>query len=196
MGGFSKSPLLRQKNQQVFSDRISNIVMPAHPGYLVVEGAVHFGLNPGSIRTRCSRLTYGTSVTAAFDEAHDLVERKCYSLADDSWQVHGRFKPFVLAGDPVEKNQTSTHYFVPTTNSQSHVAFPIYSTANRQVRYIDEPGVKKIGEMQLKLSPGEKRKSRVVKVTVYLGRTEIRIEARDAKADEMCESNFYFSTVC
>ena len=57
VGGFSTSPLLRQRIQREFKSRVKKIVMPPRPGVAILKGAASFGVDPTIIRARRSRLT-------------------------------------------------------------------------------------------------------------------------------------------
>ncbi|MBC6452206.1 MAG: HSP70 family protein [Hormoscilla sp. SP5CHS1] len=197
VGGFSTSPVLRQRIQQEFGDRIK-IVMPKQPGAAIVEGAASFGLNPESIRSRSSRLTYGCQVCQVFDEnrdRHQKSKRKYYEEQGD-WYIGNRFSHFVLAGDSVDVNEVVTHSFYPMRSDQKGLNFTFYATRKKNPRYVDEPDVEELGQLEVDMSStvGKQIDERNVEVSMNFGRIEIAVTARDMKTGQTYNTNLRFSS--
>lgn|GEM_PF-6389853 len=72
-----------------------------------------------------------------------------------------------------------THIFTTLKYDQTKAYFPIYTTPNKEVRYTDEKGVKKIGGVEVDMPDMTGGINRKIKVTMYFGRTEIEVEIRD-----------------
>ncbi len=197
VGGFSTSPVLRQRIQQEFGDRIK-IVMPKQPGAAIVEGAASFGLNPESIRSRCSRLIYGCQVCQVFDENRDRHQKskRQYFEEKGDWYICNRFSHFVLAGDSVDVNEVVTHPFYPMTSDQKAIGFTFYATRKKNPRYVDEPDVEELGKLEVDISStvGKQRDEQQVEVSMNFGRTEIAVTARDMKTGQTYNTNLRFSS--
>ncbi|VDI31058.1 Hypothetical predicted protein [Mytilus galloprovincialis] len=57
VGGFSESPVLIDAVKQKLGEKV-NVIVPRDPGLAVLKGAVMFGFEPGTIKSRVSRYTY------------------------------------------------------------------------------------------------------------------------------------------
>ncbi len=194
VGGFSTSPLLRQRIQERFGERVKKIVMPPFPGNKIVEGAVSFGLNPSVIRSRRSRLTYGCETCTPFDVERDPKSKRFYSDDNKGYWCNDRFHPFVVAGDSVGQDETVTYSFVPMARDQTAMIFSFFATRKTYVRYVDEAGVEKIGAMEIEMPDTTGGIEREVEVSMYFGQTEIRVEARDVTSGQTRNTTLRFSS--
>ncbi|MBR8834292.1 MAG: HSP70 family protein [Stigonema ocellatum SAG 48.90 = DSM 106950] len=194
VGGFSKSPLLRQQIKEKFDSRVKQIVMPSEPGEAIVQGAVSFGLNPETIRSRRSRLTYGCEMSVPFDSDKDPKSKRFYSDDLEQYLCHDRFCVFVLAGDSVGVNEEVIQIFVPVEHNQTQMLFGFYATKKQKVRYTDESGVEKLGELTVEMPDTTGGINREVEVTMYFGKTEIKVEAKDKTSGKQCSTTLRFSS--
>ena len=194
VGGFSTSPLLRQRFEERFGDRVKKIVMPSFPGQTIVEGAVAFGLKPSIIRARRSRLSYGCRTCTPFDDARDPKDKRFYSEDHSAFYCRERFSPFVIAGDSVGQDETVTHAFYPMSREQTALFLTFYATKKRIVRYVDESAVEKLGELTIDMPDTTGGLNREVEVTMYFGQTEIKVEAKDKSSGITQNTMLRFST--
>jgi molecular chaperone DnaK (HSP70) len=69
VGGFSESPFLKAEIKKGFSasEYAINVLVPRRPQVSVIRGACMFGLNPRSITSRISKMTYGINTLTTFD---------------------------------------------------------------------------------------------------------------------------------
>ena len=72
VGGFSESPYLKAEIKKMFEAEIPGqppvqVLVPRRPQVSVIRGACMFGLNPRSITSRISKMTYGINTLATFD---------------------------------------------------------------------------------------------------------------------------------
>ena len=195
VGGFSTSPVLRQRIEQEFGKHIK-IVMPSQPGAAIVEGAASFGLDPKRIRSRRSRLTYGCQTCKVFDENRDRDQkskRKYYEEQGD-WYICNRFSGFVLAGESVDVDEVVTHSFFPMTADQKIVGFTFYATRKKNPRYVDESDVEKLGELDVDISSTVGTRDHPVEVSMNFGKTEIVVAARDIKTGKTYNTTLRFSS--
>ena len=87
VGGFSTSPVLRQRIKKEFGSKAKKIVMPPRPGVAILKGAASFGVAPGIIRARRSRLTYGVSSSREFNQFKDtIISQKQQSDNPENWE--------------------------------------------------------------------------------------------------------------
>ena len=195
VGGFSTSPVLRQRIQQEFGKTV-NIVMPPQPGAAIVEGAASFGLDPESIRSRRSRLTYGCQVCKVFDEERDRHQKsqREFFEAKDEWYICNRFKFFVIAGESVDVNEVVTHPFYPIGADQKALSFKFYGTTKKNPRYVDEPDVEELGELNVDISSTVGKEDRPVEVSMNFGKTEIAVIAKDLKTGKTFNTTLRLSS--
>ena len=68
VGGFSESPFLKAEIKKTFEDSMKlHVLVPRRPQVSVIRGACMFGLNPRSITSRMSKMTYGINTLTTFD---------------------------------------------------------------------------------------------------------------------------------
>lgn len=195
VGGFSTSPMLRQRIQKEFKARIQ-IVMPSFPGAAVVEGAVLFSLaltNVRPRRTQRSRLTYGYQTCSPFDDERDHEHlSKCKFLDDtQNYYICNRFSPLIIAGESVGI-EDRINITIPTIGlppirpDQQTLSINLFTTILKNPRYVDESGVENIGGLDIDISSSIGISNRTFEVSFYfdLRRTEITIEAKDSQTGE------------
>jgi molecular chaperone DnaK (HSP70) len=196
VGGFSQSPLVRQRIQQEFSNRVTQIVMPPQPGAAIVEGAASFGLNPESIRSRRSRLTYGCNVCRPYDEKYDRNQKskREYFENKDKFYICNRFNPFVLSGESVDVNEIVTRLYFPMTADQTSLLLTFHSTRKKNPRYTDESDVEELGKLVIDISSTVGTTDRPLEVSMSFGKTEIAVTAKDQKTEKTYNTTLRFSS--
>ena len=77
VGGFSESPFLKAEIKKIFEEGCNiNVLVPRRPQVSVIRGACMFGLNPRSITSRISKMTYGINTLTTFDPSRHPEEKK------------------------------------------------------------------------------------------------------------------------
>ncbi|ALB39589.1 MULTISPECIES: Hsp70 family protein [Nostocales] len=195
VGGFSTSPVLRQRIQKEFGSRIK-VVMPSDPGAAIVQGAASFGVNPESIRSRRSHLTYGCQSCQPFDKNHDRNQKSNRQYLEDQggWHIFNRFRSFVLAGESIGVNEVVTHSFNPVTADQTVINFKFYATRKQNPRYVDESEIEELGELDVDISSTVGTRDRPVEVSMNFGKTEIAVTAIDIKTGKTYNTALRFSS--
>ncbi|MCP4654922.1 MAG: chaperone protein [bacterium] len=178
VGGLAASPLLRRRIRREFGSWVGKIVAPPAPGAAVMEGAVSFGLEPSVVRTRRSRLSYGCGSETAFDPERDPENRKLWVHDLGEWYCGNRFTAFVKAGDEIVVGRRVTRVFSPMTRAQQEIYVDFYASGKRDVRYLDEDGVEKVGEFSVKM-PDSLEVNREVEVSMVFRENTIKVEAID-----------------
>ena len=72
VGGFSESPFLKAEIKKAFEvnagdSQSVHVLVPRRPQVSVIRGACMFGLNPRSITSRISKMTYGINTLTTYD---------------------------------------------------------------------------------------------------------------------------------
>ena len=193
VGGFSTSPLLQERINQEFGDKVKKIVIPPIPGAAVVEGAVAFGIDP-SIRSRISRLTYGYDCTKGFKKGKDPLDKRFWSEENNEYYCNDLFNNFIEVGDQVDIDEKVTHRYIPIEKDQTKMPFTFYATKKLHPRYIDEQGITKIGILTIERTDTSSGLDWKVDVTMYFGRTEIQVEAKDVETGKIEKTSLRFSS--
>jgi hypothetical protein len=83
VGGFSESPFLKAVIKEKFESEDLAVLVPRRPQVSVIRGACMFGLNPRSITSRISKMTYGINTLTTFDPAKHCEEKKVVIEGED-----------------------------------------------------------------------------------------------------------------
>ncbi len=194
VGGFSKSPLLRKRIQDNFGSKVKRIVLPAEPGAVIVEGAVAFGLNPSLIRARRARLTYGCAMESIFESGVDPESKKVWREDRKNWYCSDRFDTFVTAGQLIEINESVTRSYVATSNNQTAMRLRFFAAMKKHARYTDESGLTEIGGITVNMPDTTGGINRTVNVTMYFGRTQIQVKAKEQNTGKEYTTLLRFSS--
>ncbi len=202
VGGFAESAVLQKRIKEEFRSRVERIIIPDRPGAAVLLGASSFGVNPGAIIARRSRLTYGTGCSSPFEEGFDPEEKripkelmsKVYEEAVNSDYCGSRFDIYVAAGDRVPTDAlVRRSYVIPPNETQTESTF--LSSANPNIRYTDEEGVTELATVEIRLpfvSQNGERKS--VQVEMQFGLSEVVAYVIDPISGNRERCNFRFSS--
>ena len=108
-----------------------------------------FGLQPGVVVTRKSRLTYGVGVLNRFrrgvDPESKLVVRDGVEWCGDV------FDALVGAGESVAVGDTVVRRYAPAAATQRCSVFTVYSTDKPHPRFVTDRGVRKCGTLRLEM---------------------------------------------
>jgi hypothetical protein len=84
VGGFSESPFLKAEVKRNFEEGQNiSVLVPRRPQVSVIRGACMFGLNPRSITSRISKMTYGINTLTTFDPEKHPEEKKVVIEGED-----------------------------------------------------------------------------------------------------------------
>lgn len=202
VGGFAESPLLKNRIQEEFGSRVKRVVIPDRPGAAVLLGAASFGVEPGVVIARRSRLTYGTPVSLRFEEGIDpensrITAQKMDEIfggKHDFDFCHKRFHIFVAGGDRVLNDAVvKKSYLIPLANTELTAKF--LSTSDPKVRYTDDKGVSEIAQTELRLPFAPKDKSpKCMEIEMHFGLSEVVAYAIDPISGNRERCNFRFSS--
>ncbi|XP_063399968.1 heat shock 70 kDa protein 12A-like [Mytilus trossulus] len=185
VGGFADSKYIQEAIRTKFPNK--KVIVPENANLSVLKGAVMFGHSPHLISHRVSRFTYGTEVSALFDnEKHD---QKRKDIVDGEKRCTGVFGILTTAGTVLERDTTIERTYSTVQKYQRSIDLSIFMSTKENPMYIDEEECSKIGNFHLKLKqPTEEKRS--VQVTVVFGNTELKVRAVDKKSGEKCDVSF------
>ncbi|XP_074593489.1 heat shock 70 kDa protein 12A-like isoform X2 [Brevipalpus obovatus] len=158
VGGFAESQLLQNYIRMAFSNRL-RVVIPRGVSSAVLRGAVLFGLDPGVISIRRSRMTYGIGILNRFVHGYHppskLVVRDGIEWCSDI------FDKFVLTDQSIAAGDVVTRSYTPAKVGQRLIVLNIYCCEKDSPRFITDEGVKRCGTLRLDLGPDDSKESNV-----------------------------------
>ncbi|KAH3738013.1 hypothetical protein DPMN_044616 [Dreissena polymorpha] len=174
VGGYSESPLLTETIQKEFPRM--KVIVPKDSGLAVMNGAVIFGHSPNLIKERVSKYTYGIDISEIFDrKIHPSEKLEKTDLGDmcrDVFDLVVKSDQKLKVGEPQFEGRYSS-----VAVNQSVVALNLYTTTNKDVKFVTDIGCKNIGCIDVPISG--KGTGRYVKVRLYFGGTEILFECEE-----------------
>jgi molecular chaperone DnaK (HSP70) len=112
VGGFSESPFLKAEIKKNFEENFNiNVLVPRRPQVSVIRGACMFGLNPRSITSRISKLTYGINTLTTFDPSKHPEEKKVVIEGEDFCE--DVFDAFVKRNEAVGIDEVHVKTYCP-----------------------------------------------------------------------------------
>lgn len=108
-----------------------------------------------------------------------LKEHFSFNEEKEEPSLNGLFSSFIIAGDSVLKNHEVANVFGVASAYQQAATIQIYASSQKEVLFVDEPGVEKIGEMELKMPSTRGGLDRSVEVVMGFGDTKINVHAKD-----------------
>ncbi|MDJ0515003.1 MAG: hypothetical protein QNJ74_01680 [Trichodesmium sp. MO_231.B1] len=166
--------------------------MPPRPSVAILKGAASFGVNPAIIRARRTRLSYGVASSQPFNQLIHPESKKFWAEDLGRYQCTDIFNTLVTIGDSVPVNKEIVLQYTPLEAEMKDMYFQFYATSKKEVRYTDEKGVEKIGEMTVEMPSTEGGVNRVVDLFCYFGDTEIKVKAVDRTSGSSCKTSLRF----
>ncbi|CAG8520485.1 1280_t:CDS:2, partial [Dentiscutata heterogama] len=165
VGGFSESKYLQAKIKERFSSY--KVAVPPHPVAAIVRGAVEYGLDIDTIKTRVLKWTYGVEAYEKFKEGIDPQSRK----NKDGYVL--RFSLLAKRGTEVDVNQTFSKKLTPKRPNQKKAFVEFFYTSKYTPKYCNEPEIHKLGTVAIDLPDTHLGLNRPVLVTLCFGKMEM-----------------------
>lgn len=121
-----------------------------------------------------------------------LREKFNYDEDNDVLDLNRHFTSFIHYGDTVEKDHEVLDTFIHKSKDQHEARIEIFASEKRNVLFVDEKGVEKIGEIILKLPPLDDVQQRKIGVTMFFGDTKLKIKAKCLASGSAVESELNF----
>ena len=182
VGGFSTSPLFRKRIREHFENHKTKVIFPRrdHPAATIVLGAASLAHDPSKLRVHFTEKTYGTNTCRPFEtgdpEGKKIENPRGGFLCDD------RFSTFVEAGQKVAFDHEVKRIFNPVYADQREMLIKIYTSPHQNVRYADDRGSQQVGEIRIDRSDLSQGYDWEVEVTMYFGKAEVQVKAKDTKS--------------
>lgn len=189
VGGFSESKMLQHYIKTNFPE--IRVIIPEEAGLAVLKGAVIFGHNPKAIVSRVTKHTYGIDVYKPFDSSIHPESRKV--ILDGIEKCNGCFDLHVPVGKEVFVGEVfGEKSYMPSTRSGKVIDLNVYTSEKINPEYTDESGCSYLGNLKVDLSKIEKYEDRNIKVKMKYGDTELGVEAKIVKTDDILEAKLNF----
>ena len=190
VGGFGGSSYVYHNLISLIKSNFENnnirVIVPKDHALAVSEGAVKYRLNPDIIHSRVMDATYGTDVCPPYIPG---VYNQEYIMGRDEKgciRVRDVFLKYVEKEEVLTADEVVTAEFLPLCSSAEKMAFPLYSTYDKNVKYVkDSEGnpiksIRKIGAIEIEIpnQDGLDRSKRSVEMTMDFSHSEIQVRAR------------------
>jgi molecular chaperone DnaK (HSP70) len=101
-GGLSQSQYLQEKLKELASEhKISKVHSPEMYDQSVVRGAVALALEPGTIKERISKRSYGIEALLLFDNRRDPITSRVKQNDNDDYYCKQKFDLFSTMGKSI-----------------------------------------------------------------------------------------------
>jgi hypothetical protein len=154
-----------------------------------------FGLNPRSITSRISKMTYGINTLTTFDEEKHPEEKKVVIEAEDFCE--DVFDAFVKKDEAVGIDEVHVKTYCPVRPRQTVMRIIFYCTESdmdtSKIKFVDDPDIKQLGELSIDIGrPFQQVEDKTVKVTLLFGATHIYVTATNREGTEIRNCEFKF----
>lgn len=142
VGGFSESPFLKAEIKAAFEQDDGsgnppiNVLVPRRPQVSVIRGACMFGLNPRSITSRISKMTYGINTLTTYDSEKHPEEKKVIIEGEDFCE--DVFDAFVRKGEAVGIDEVHVKTYCPVRARQTVMRIIFYATESVDGKFVDD----------------------------------------------------------
>lgn len=146
VGGFSESPFLKAEIKKTFEvangegQQPVQVLVPRRPQVSVIRGACMFGLNPRSITSRISKMTYGINTLTTYDSEKHPEEKKVVIEGEDFCE--DVFDAFVRKGEAVGIDEVHVKTYCPVRARQTVMRIIFYATDSIDGKFVDDSDVK------------------------------------------------------
>ena len=140
VGGFSESPFLKAEVKAKFGGEGITVLVPRRPQVSVIRGACMFGLNPRSITSRISKMTYGINTLTTFDPEKHPESKKVVIEGEDFCE--DVFDAFVRKNEAVSIDEVHVKTYCPVRARQTVMRIIFYCTEAGDARFVDDVEVK------------------------------------------------------
>ncbi|VDI40444.1 Hypothetical predicted protein [Mytilus galloprovincialis] len=188
VGGFSESEIIIDSIREHFPNM--QIVVPEDPGLAVLKGAVLFGLEPLSVKSRISRYTYGIKIEKEISTEEDERYRTLRKNRQSIKFATDVFEKLVEIGEEIKVGewQPATEYD-PISKDDQEVKIEFYATEEKDPVHVTDPGCMKLGTLNVDLK--ERTSSNgALKLEINAGGTEIKAVITDENTGKKFKAKF------
>jgi actin-like ATPase involved in cell morphogenesis len=201
VGGYANCGMLAKAIRDEFEgNAVQKVIIPPRPEEAVLSGALSYGVNPGIIRSRKSRLTYGIECSMPFRPGIDpeSEEYKFLNPHKNKYYCNYRFAMLVKRGADVDRDgDPFTTTIAPSAPDQTSAAFPIFASEYvKDLCYTKDPKspaskrLWQVGEIVAEMPDTRKGLDREVEIRMHFEATLVRCNAVDLTTGKTTECTF------
>ncbi|KAI9220858.1 hypothetical protein BC828DRAFT_103252 [Blastocladiella britannica] len=193
VGGFSDNQYLVKRVRaavQVAYPGI-HVLVPALPSQAVLIGAVLYGVDPGTFKSRILRHTYGFGTLFQARDPHwngvdtsALPKYEKPGMFGFATVYHKGFESMAKINDSVEADETKSTVVLPFSPEQEQVAVEIYMSSDREPKLITGTGCRHLGTISLPVDRS-KGTDQQFEVQFKFGMTEIKTQFKNVATGEV-----------
>ena len=177
LGGFATCALLQNYLKAEFEKSFRlRVVVARECSLSVVMGSVLFGHNPLAFLSRRVKYTYGVESSRDFVDGMDPKSLRTYG-DDGKAKCIKTFTVFARKNTEIEIGHEIIDTFSPLCSDSKEVKVIVCASEDENPRYTTD--VRKAAVMLLPMPDTAKGKSRVIKVFMKFGATEITVRSED-----------------
>jgi uncharacterized protein YcnI len=184
VGGFAQSPYLVNRVKATFPNREDAIFSPPDPGAAVCQGAVLYGIDPLVFGERLSKKTYGVACSTHFKNG-DPEHLKFLNPDDGLYYTRDRFMVYARIDEKMDVNKEISYTFVPMCKDQNRVKVALYSSDEKDPKFIRDVGVKLEGYFCVDLlpAPGVETRNKEIEVRFKFAGSTIEVTGQGTNFD-------------
>ena len=197
VGGLSSSPYVQSRLEKDLKRAASSkVIILDSPFAAVMQGGAIFGADPGIIRARRARYTYGIKCASAFIEGVDAEKNRFWHEEQNTFYANNVMTAFVKQGQLIETDEVVTQCFFPLYAHQDSTEMKIYLVDGKPVRSIDPHALnttRKLASLTVFSDPDKPISARMIIASFSFGKTEITASAHETSTGGKFETSFLFS---
>lgn len=153
----------------------------------VLEGALRYTCDPRTLAARRSRYTYGFAVAMPWEAGIDAPARR-FRDDDERIMCRDRFAVAVHRMDRLAVDEPVTILVEPAFADSPEVTVQLFRAQTADPRYVDEEGCELAGELAIDVRRTVGQLDRQIALLLYLGRSQIQVEAVDLTTNKKFET--------
>ncbi|OWF37229.1 Heat shock 70 kDa protein 12B [Mizuhopecten yessoensis] len=188
VGGFSESQMIQTAIRDKFQG--ITVVSTADAGLAVLKGAVLFGHEPDTIKSRVMKFSYGVEANEPYDPDIHPDIYKFWQTPKSRWMCRHCFDSFVKAGDEVEVGSTITNNYGPEEKDATE-GIGIYAST-QDPKFITDSSCSRLGAIYIKMPNGGWPLDASLQVEMKFGGTEFTVTITDEWFGDSYTDSFDF----
>ena len=190
-GGFSCNTILSNEITNEFQNESRKVSKLTTPGASVMKGSVIYNIKPTIINERKSPFTYGANSFIKYNDKEHLGRPVVYNENKEPYVKI--FKIYIKKDENVKNGLVVKKTFTPLCYGQNKANFSLYLTNEKEPKYCDENGVKKIGNITLEIidDVDKPKNDREIELSIEFGSC-LLVTARNLNTREMIKTTFNY----
>lgn len=179
VGGFSNSIRMQNAIRDICKERKTTYIETPKPGSKIIEGAVWLGAFRDLIASRRSRATYGLEIMKIYNPEEHNDKTRIKALRNGKEYCTGIFYCLVEKNETLEVGAHKDYELKVAKPNQTHMLLNFYAHdhPDRPMYVNTDTKTKKVASIVVDMPDISDQMNRTVKLSVFLGGSEPRVEA-------------------